>query len=196
MIAFKYTKTDGAEYLSHLDLLRHVYRTLRRAGVTVYMSGGYHAHAKIFLNNPLPVGVRSVAEYGAVETDFKGDFKAVFNEFSPNGIKCESFCTVDKNPNFANSIQSCDYTFSGAHAFNADLVLNEKSIIITDLRGREIDIRPRIYALQCENGRISCTLGCGNDNLRPDLFAGFVCSRFGGNAENILKLAAHGKGVF
>ena len=29
MIAFRYTKTDGAEYLSHLDLLRHIERTLR-----------------------------------------------------------------------------------------------------------------------------------------------------------------------
>ena len=60
MIAFKYTKTDSAEFLSHLDLLRHVYRTLRRAQIPVAMSEGYHAHARIFLNNPLPVGVRSV----------------------------------------------------------------------------------------------------------------------------------------
>ncbi len=49
MIAFRYTKTDGAEYLSHLDLLRHIDRTLRRAGIKVKMSEGFHPHPKIFI---------------------------------------------------------------------------------------------------------------------------------------------------
>ena len=44
MIAFKYTKTDGAEYLSHLDLLRHITRTLRRSGIQVNASEGFHPH--------------------------------------------------------------------------------------------------------------------------------------------------------
>ena len=61
MIAFRYTKKDGAEYLSHLDLLRHIYRTLRRAGIPVAYSQGFHRHPRIFLNNPLGTGIKSVA---------------------------------------------------------------------------------------------------------------------------------------
>ena len=44
MIAFRYTKTDGAEYISHLDLLRHIDRILRRAGIEVGYSQGFHKH--------------------------------------------------------------------------------------------------------------------------------------------------------
>ena len=58
MIAFRYTKTDGAEYLSHLDLLRHIDRTLRRAGIKVKMSEGFHPHPKIFMNKPRGLGIK------------------------------------------------------------------------------------------------------------------------------------------
>ena len=56
MIAFKYTKTDGAEYLSHLDLLRHLDRTFKRAGIQVKTSEGFHPHPKNFINKTLGVG--------------------------------------------------------------------------------------------------------------------------------------------
>ena len=87
MICFKYTKTDGAEYLSHLDLLRHIDRTLKRACIDVKKSEGFHPHPRIFMNNPLGLGIKSVAEYCAVETDFDGDFKEAFNANSPKGVK-------------------------------------------------------------------------------------------------------------
>ncbi|MDE6373624.1 MAG: TIGR03936 family radical SAM-associated protein [Clostridia bacterium] len=196
MIAFRYTKTDGAEYLSHLDLLRHIYRTMRRAGVTVAMSGGYHAHARIFLNNPLGVGVRSVAEYGAFDGRCDGDFKQLFNAYAPEGVKCVGFREVAQNPNYANSIERCAYTALGVAPFDIEELLSERSIVITDLRGREIDVRPRIYAVERNGEALNFTLGNGVNNLRPDLFASYLCDRYGGKATDIIKTAAFGKGVF
>ena len=87
MIAFRYTKTDGAEYIPHLDLLRHIDRTLRRAGIAVAYSEGFHKHPRIFLGNPLALGVRSVSEYGAIDSEFDGDFEREFNARSPAGDK-------------------------------------------------------------------------------------------------------------
>ncbi|MDE7301498.1 MAG: TIGR03936 family radical SAM-associated protein [Clostridia bacterium] len=159
MISFKYTKCDGAEFLSHLDLLRHIYRTLRRAGIGVAMSEGYHAHARIFLNNPLPVGVKSQAEYGTVDTIFTGDFKEVFNRYSPAGIKCLGCKFTDKNPNFADAIERCDYLIKGIDEFDPSEILNEKSIIITDLRGREIDARPRLFDLKISGDGVFISAG-------------------------------------
>lgn len=196
MIAFKYTKTDCAEFLSHLDLLRHVYRTLRRAQIPVAMSEGYHAHARIFLNNPLPVGVRSVAEYGAIDTPFISDFGERFNSFSPEGVKCLDFISVDKNPSYASSIERCTYVATGLAPFDTEEILSERAIEIVDMRGRRVDIRPRIYAVEWQDGRLTFTLGCGNENLRPDLFCSYLSERFGGRAEDILKTASYGKGVF
>lgn len=196
MIVFRYTKTDGAEYLSHLDLLRHIDRTLKRAGIEVKKSGGFHPHPKIFMNNPLGLGIKSVAEYCAADTDFAGDFKEAFNANSPRGIKCAEYRTVAENPNYANSITSCTYTAEGIAAFDTDKFLSREELIITDKRGRTVDIRPRIYAVERENGVLKFTLGCGENNLRPDLFCEVLESEFGGRAQNIIKISAQGKYIF
>ncbi|MBQ7642830.1 MAG: DUF2344 domain-containing protein, partial [Clostridia bacterium] len=63
MILFRYTKTDGAEYISHLDLLRHLGRTFTRAGIKVGYSQGYHPHKLIYMSAPIGVGMKSLSEY-------------------------------------------------------------------------------------------------------------------------------------
>ncbi len=190
MIAFKYTKINGAEYLSHLDLLRHIYRTLRRASIPVNYSGGFHAHPRIFLNNPLGTGIKSVAEYATIETNFEGDFMERFNAFSPAGVKCLKWAKVDKNQNYANCIVKCSYSAEGIPPFDIGRFLAQDSIVIADMRGREVDIRPRIYAVERQGDALLFTLGCGENNLRPDLFCQYLCSQFGGGAKNILKTAS------
>lgn len=192
MIAFKYTKTDGAEYLSHLDLLRHIDRTLRRAGITVKMSEGFHPHPKIFMNNPLGLGIKSIAEYCAVDTDFDGDFRQAFNANSPNGVKCVEYKRVDENPNYAFTIENCGYSAEGVAPFDTAEFLNRGEIIITDKRGRTVDIRPRIYSLEFKDGKLYFTLGCGEKNLRPDLLCE-ILEPLCGKAKNITKISAQGK---
>ena len=148
MIAFKYTKTDGAEFLSHLDTLRHINRTLRRAKISVKASEGFHPHPKIYMNNPLGLGIKSLAEYCTVDTDFDGNFKEAFNANSPQGIKCLDYTVTDENPNYAYTIDSCSYSLKGIAPFDINEFLKPDEIIITDKRGRTVDIRPRIYSLE------------------------------------------------
>lgn len=196
MICFKYTRTDGAEYLSHLDLMRHIMRTMRRAGIELKKSEGYHAHPRLYLNSPPPVGVQSVAEYGTADTEFDGNFVGLFNAFSPSGIKCLGAKYSQNNPNYANSVTACSYIAEGVAHFDADLVLGEKNIEVCDLRGRNLDIRPRIYAVEWQDDKLLFTLGAGQNNLRADLFCNYLCGRFGGRAEKIIKVASVGEGVF
>ena len=195
MICFKYTKTDGAEYLSHLDLLRHIDRTLRRAEIKVKTSEGFHPHPKIFMNNPLGLGIKSVAEYCAVDCDPCDDFKERFNANSPKGVKCLGFKFTDENPNYAYGITACTYSLEGITLDTAEF-MSRKRLIITDKRGREVDIMPRISALGYEGERLIFTLGCGQNNLRPDLFAEVLESIYGGKARDITKIASHGELIF
>jgi radical SAM-linked protein len=196
MIAFKYTKTDGAEYLSHLDLLRHIDRTLRRANITIERSEGFNKHPRIFLNNPLGLGIKSVAEYATIDTPFDGDFATLFNAFSPAGVKCLGYKIVDKNMNYANSITKCRYEVNGIKPFDERKILDEESIKIVDTRGREVDIRPRIYAIEWQNDTLSFVLGCGENNLRPDLLCTYLEEHFGGKAEGLIKTQSYGENVF
>lgn len=196
MIAFRYTKTDGAEYLSHLDLLRHIDRTLRRAGIKVKYSEGFSPHPKIYMNNPLGLGIKSVAEYCTIETDFDGDFKKLFNAHSPDGVKCLDFKIVGENPNYAYTIESCAYTAEGIAPFDTEAFLKRGEMTITDKRGRSVDILPRIYTLEQRGNILAFTLGCGQNNLRPDLFCEVLESEFGGKAVNLIKVSAQGKYTF
>jgi radical SAM-linked protein len=187
MIVFRYNKIDGAEYLSHLDVLRHIDRTLRRAQIPILYSGGYHPHPRIFLNNPLGTGIKSVAEYGAIETNWTGDFKAIFNNHAPKGLQCVEWDYCEKNPNFAYEITSCRYRLAGVAPFDVNEILEQPTIEITDSRGRLIDMRSRIYELYQQNGYVYARLGCGTENLRPDLLLAYLCERYGGKAGEILK---------
>lgn len=196
MILFKFSKTDGAEYVSHLDLLRHITRTLRRANIPVATSEGFNKHPRIFLNNPLGLGVKSVAEFGTIDTPFTGDFKTVFNAHSPKGVKCVDFRVSDKAGDYANSIVQCTYSVLGFSAFDVGEILGAEQIVITDLRNRTVDIRPRIFDLHFEGETLFFTLGCGENNLRPDLFCTFLESRYNGKARSLIKIASHGENTF
>ena len=196
MIAFKYEKTDGAEYISHLDLLRHVDRTLRRAGIKVAYSQGFHKHPRIFLGNPVPLGVRSLSEYGAIDADFCGDFKEAFNACSPRGIKCLAFKQTAEKPNFAESITACRYEAEGINDFDTAQFFERDGLVITDLRGRTVDVLPRVLALERRQGRLCFTLRCGENNLRPDLFCSVVCGIYGGEVRDIVKTDSYGRNVF
>lgn len=196
MIAFKYTKTDGAEYISHLDMLRHIDRTLRRAGIEVEYSQGYHKHPRIFMGNPLALGVKSVCEYCTADAGYTEDFIQLFNENSPRGVKCLEARDVKENPNFAESIRACRYEAEGIAPFDENEVLAKNSIVITDMRGREVDIRPRISGMGWRGGKLVFTLGCGENNLRPDLFCSYICGIYGGEATEIIKTASFGDNIF
>ena len=196
MIAFRFTKTDGAEYLSHLDLFRHIDRTLRRAGIKVKTSEGFNPHQKIFMNNPLGLGIKSVAEYCAVDCDFEGDFAEAFNAHSPAGIKCTAYMRTDKNPNYAYTLKSCTYCAEGITPFDTAEFMQAESIPFTDWRGREIDLRKRIYALDFKEDKLYFTLGVGENNLRPDTLCNYLENLYGGKAVNICKISADGDYTF
>lgn len=191
MINFQYTKKDGAEYLSHLDLLHNINRTLRRAGIPVKYSEGFNPHPRIFLNNPLGTGIKSVAEYGTVETDFEGDFLTLFNDHAPKGVRCVAWEYSDTNPNYPASITQCTYQAKGVAPFDVNEVLAKTEWIVTDSRGRQVDIRPRIYDLHFEGEVLCFTVGNGQSNLRPDLLCDILCSLYGGSTGEIIKTAVY-----
>ncbi|MHB9028796.1 MAG: TIGR03960 family B12-binding radical SAM protein [Candidatus Latescibacterota bacterium] len=59
----KYTKTGPARFIGHLDLVRIFDRTMRRAGIPIAYSQGFHPHPRISFGPPLPLGMRSAAEF-------------------------------------------------------------------------------------------------------------------------------------
>jgi len=55
-----YSKRGDARFFGHLELVNIINRALRRAGVELAYSGGFHPMPKISFDDPLPMGMESV----------------------------------------------------------------------------------------------------------------------------------------
>jgi radical SAM family uncharacterized protein len=59
----RFTRVGRASYLSQIDIVKHLPRILRRAGLVIRMSGGYHPLPKLTYRDPMPVGYQSAGEW-------------------------------------------------------------------------------------------------------------------------------------
>ncbi len=62
-IRFKFTKTDEAKFISHLDLNRTAKSAIMRAGFEIEFSHGFNPHPKLRFSLPLSVGTESICEF-------------------------------------------------------------------------------------------------------------------------------------
>ncbi len=63
----EYQKVGRVRFLGHLDVARAFDRVVRRAGLPVAYTEGFHPRAKIAFAHPLPVGVAGRGELCAIE---------------------------------------------------------------------------------------------------------------------------------
>ena len=59
----RYEKTPAVRYISHLDFVRVLNRTVRRSGLPVTYTEGFNPHPVMMVAMPLSVGVTSEDEY-------------------------------------------------------------------------------------------------------------------------------------
>ena len=86
----QYSKTAAARFTSHLDVLRAISRTLRRAGLPVAFSAGFNPAPRLSFGPPLPLGLESEAEYFDLELIADLTEEALFlalNTALPPGLK-------------------------------------------------------------------------------------------------------------
>ncbi|SHI65613.1 radical SAM-linked protein [Dethiosulfatibacter aminovorans DSM 17477] len=89
-IVFKFTKLGRLKFISHLDTMRVLQRSLRRTMIPVKYSEGYNPHPKLSIAFPLSLGIESTGEYGEVEIDgniTSEDFMDKMNRNLPEGMK-------------------------------------------------------------------------------------------------------------
>ncbi|HPT72444.1 MAG TPA: TIGR03960 family B12-binding radical SAM protein, partial [Candidatus Cloacimonadota bacterium] len=58
-----YSKMDDLRFISHLDLMRMIFRLVRRNRIPVVYTQGFNPHPKISLGPPLPLGVEGEMEF-------------------------------------------------------------------------------------------------------------------------------------
>jgi len=61
-LSLSYSKLDQAKYYGHLELVNIFLRALKRAGIPVKFSEGFHPKPKVSFKDPLPLGLESRSE--------------------------------------------------------------------------------------------------------------------------------------
>ena len=191
----RYEKGEEAKYISHLDFLRAMTRTLKRAEIPVSYSQGFNPHQKLSFALPLPLGTTSICELMELETDMEiapEELVERLNKNVPFGIKfLESGISPDKNKFKAIAYSKyvvkpyCDIKEDELLSFLAkDEIITLKK---TKSGEKETDIKKDINSIKIEGDNLIMILAAGNDaNLKPEVVIramnenidGFECEMF------------------
>lgn len=192
MLVVRYSKSGGAEFISHLDTLRHLQKIITRAKIPVEYSKGFNPHMLVFMSSPIAAGLISFAEYFFVQTDMAAEeFKEKFNQNCPRGFNCISAKEVTKNPNLAAVIDGASYIVENAPDIDVEKIMASSEFFITDKRGERKNVREKIKSLKTENGNLYCELAAGNFPLRVDLFVNELEKIYGFCSGDIIKTESY-----
>lgn len=170
-----FSKTGTARFLGHLDLVDVLVRALRRAGVKLAYSHGFHPMPKVELPSPLPLGVEGLEEW--MEFEASGvDADALLGRLRndlPAGLQASALFPVPPGAAKLSSLLVHKYRIGTerlteeeasalrkqADAFSSATEWN----IIRESKGksRSLDLRKRIRALEWNGTDLEVTLETG-----------------------------------
>jgi radical SAM family uncharacterized protein/radical SAM-linked protein len=175
-IRVKYTKIGRIRFLSHLDFMTLVHRTVVRAGVPVAYTQGFNPHPRIAFGPALSVGMESEAEYLDMETDpFVNLLKVTkdLNSSLPEGVRVLGTRIIPKQaPSLSGSIGRYVYEVGIPEGSIDDIeikiqeFLGRESIMVE--RGEKAqDIRPGIVSLELKSGAVLEVALQDTESVRP-----------------------------
>jgi radical SAM-linked protein len=117
-IRLRFSKTDTAKYISHLDINRAFQRAFSRAKINLWYTEGFNPHPYMSFSLPLSLGVESLCENVDIRIAEDISFDEIKNRMNaalPLGIRI-----VDVYSDFmdANEIAYSDYVYKFEFADN------------------------------------------------------------------------------
>jgi len=112
-VRVRYAKAGRLVALSHLEIMHSLLRSLRRAGLPMAYSQGYHPKPRVSFGPALPVGVESRCEYMDLELVGVHDATAIAARLAPAlppGLAVEEARTLDpRAPSINASLRAVHY---------------------------------------------------------------------------------------
>ncbi len=98
---FSFAKLEEARWLSHLELVNGVYRSLRRSGLPLAFTAGHHPLPRVAFHGALPVGVESLCE--SMDVGLAAELEACplvtsLNQVFPPGLRILSTERLSRPP--------------------------------------------------------------------------------------------------
>jgi len=177
-----YTKKGRMKFVSHLDMTRFMSRSIKKAGIPVWYTEGFHPHLYLTFALPLSLGFESdyeVMDIRLIDDSYPlSDICKKLNEVFPKYIRAfKAEEPVTKTGKIAFADFKIEFNDEGYLKEELADFLNSTEIICqkkTKKGGiKEIDLIPKIKAKDvkaAENTELYLTLPAGSeDNLNPEL---------------------------
>ncbi len=123
-LRFGFSKTGSLAWISHLDILRLLDRALRRGGLPVSFSGGFHPLPRLQVALPLPLGVEGAGEWldltlcRPMEAE---EAREVLQRQLPEGLRLHSVEAVPvTGPSLSQEVMAARWRFALLPGASAD----------------------------------------------------------------------------
>ena len=157
-IKIYYQKSGAAQYFGHLEMVNMFVRAIKRSGLKIKYSEGFHPKPKIVFNDTLPIGIESMNESFWISLIGTIDSKTVIeqlNAFLPKGLKAFK-CQLNIVKTAPHTEETVRYGVTLKQGnFNAESLaqfLNAQTFIIsrTNRKGktRNIDLKKIITGIE------------------------------------------------
>jgi len=155
-----FSKSGALRYTGHLDLHSLWERTVRRAGLPLAYTQGFHPGPKIQLASALPLGFIGKAEIVDVWINEPGEgsdrsYQEILQTGCPPGLVISDVKVVDEHaPALQTQVVSAQYQVTllepadGAGLMKAISTLLETASINRERRAKTYDLRPLIESLE------------------------------------------------
>ncbi|MBN2653986.1 MAG: TIGR03960 family B12-binding radical SAM protein [Nitrospirae bacterium] len=158
-IRARFSKTGRLRYLSHLELITAIHRALRRAGLPIEYSKGFHPSPKVSLGPPLNVGVSGLREFFDMEVSTPFDIKSYIDRLNatlPKGLRVDEMRELKQGEPSLNSFISryeflvpiADISSAVAQEVrNSACAENQDRRFISVREGKEVDVSVCVESL-------------------------------------------------
>jgi radical SAM-linked protein len=155
-----FSKSGALRYTGHLDLHSLWERTIRRAGLPLAYTQGFHPGPKIQLASALPLGFIGHAEIVDVWINEPGEalkrpLKEILQPAAPPGLIITSLEVVDEHsPALQTQVVSAEYEVTLLEPVDKLRLVNGISVLLRvatlsrERRGKTYDLRPLIESLE------------------------------------------------
>lgn len=159
-----FEKKGPSKYMSHLDLMRCMARTIRRAGIPIWYTEGFNPHPFMTFAMPLSLGTSGLCETMDVRLTEDMSFEEIKTRL--NGVLCEGIevTRVDYQCAKATAITAAVYRVAlKLDGFGSDdlcsklkVYLEQEEIIVQKKNKKkqfvDIDIKPHVLDFSIDTG--------------------------------------------
>lgn len=192
----RFSKTDEAAYISHLDLMHCMQRVIARAQLPVWYTEGFNQHIYISIALPLSTGYSGECEFldfNCTADELPADAVERMNAVMPRGLSVQEIYPLSdggqKVREIAYSKFEITWEFDNGVPENfcrdvEELFARDEILILKrSKRGeKEVNIKDLMKGISLEQDtdcvRAYAILGAGNNNLSPEYVTKTITAAF------------------